>query len=247
MNPIRNGNFSSSGIVPLTTYDRSGKKPGVPFFSYIEEKNMERRLCRSVKDDVDARAVSWGHLLEGRSFNLLGTEYKLCSQETIQHPEIDYWCGSPDAEKFDAEKTVIDFKCPYTLKSFCQMVDGFAMDGIAGVREKHKDGNKYYWQIVSNAILTGAKFGELIVYAPYQSELEAIRELARNFDGEKQHRYRWIDLASDDELPFLLDGGYYKNINVMRFEIPSIDKQFLEERVIEGGKLLVERTELVTV
>lgn len=247
MNPIRNGNFTSSTIVALTSCDRSGKKPGVPFYSYIEEKNIERRLCRSIEADADARPLSWGTLLEGRVFNLLGTEYRLCSQETIQHPTFDYWCGSPDGEKFDQDKTVIDFKCPYTIKSFCQMVDAWTTGGIEGVRNLTKDGEKYYWQLVSNAVLTGAKSAELILYMPYESELEEIRELARNYDGDKQYRFRWIDLAADDELPYILDGGHYKNINIMRFEIPFMDKQFLTDRVIEAGKLLVPRPELITV
>ena len=37
------------------------------------------------------------------------------SNKTISIPTIDYWVGSPDANKFDEGKTVVDIKCPITL------------------------------------------------------------------------------------------------------------------------------------
>jgi hypothetical protein len=97
----------------------------------------------------------------------------------------------------------------------------------------------FYYQLVSNAILTDCNYAELIVYAPYKSELEIIRELARNIDVANPFKFKWISDASDDELPFLIDGGHYKNVNIMRFEVPFLDKQFLTERVLLAKEVLV--------
>lgn len=236
MSPDRLGNFTSSEIVALT---KSGKKEGslgAPALTYIEECNMERRLGRPLENEADAKPTSWGKLIESRAFELLGLEYTLCSQETLSHPTIDCWKGSPDACKEDG--TVVDIKCPITLKSFCQLVDGMS---IEAVRNIHPQGEKYYWQIVSNAILTNSKYGELIVYVPYRSELEAIKDLASSA-GESGEYTKWIYYASEDGLPFLIDGGHYKNLNIIRFEIPDSDKEFLTNRVLECKELLQEFT-----
>lgn len=240
---LRNGNFTSSEIVALTKMDRSGKNPGKPFFTYIEECNMERRLNRSLCEELSAHAVLWGKLCEKYVFDLLDTSYKMVSDETLPHPEIDCWAGSPDVRKFiDAVicDTVGDIKCPKTLKSFCQLVDAWIMDGIDGIREKHNDGDKFYWQLVSNACITGATFGELIVFAPYKSQLIEIRKAC-----EGDPNYYWLFGSSDDQLPWLPDGGYYKNINIMRFQIPQRDKDFLRQRVLDARELLVERPKLI--
>lgn len=233
-NQSRIGNPTSSEIVALTKSGK-GEMFGAAAKTYIEECNMERRLGRSISEETNSKPTSWGQLVEKRVFELLGLEYRLCSQETIGHPHFDYWFGSPDGEKFDEGKTVIDIKSPKTLKSFCQIVD---CKTIEQVRENHKDGEKYYWQLVSNAILTGAENAELIVYVPYQSELEDIRELARNADEGVMSKYYWIHNATDEELPYLIEGGHYKNLNILRFKVPQADKDFLTERVAAAGKLL---------
>jgi hypothetical protein len=242
-NELRNGNFTSSEIVALTKNGTDRKSPGKPFYTYIDECNMERRLGRSVSEETNAKPIAWGNLNEPRVFQLLGTEYSLISKETIVHPTIDYWAGSPDALKYvdGIPETVCDIKCPKTLKSFCQLVDGWARHGIDGIRYGHLQGEKYYWQLVSNAVLTGCNHAELIVYAPYKSELDAIR---KSVDGNG--KYYWIWGSSDEELPYLIDGGHYKNLNVFRFDVPFLDKQFLEKRVLEGGELLINR-QLITV
>jgi hypothetical protein len=147
--------------------------------------------------------------------------------------------------KYDADKTVVEQKCPITLKSFCQLVDPLyegktGMDAINHIRENHKDGEKYYWQMVSNACITGAKYAELIVYVPYFDELEAVRELVRNTDEGIQSQFAWINFADDRELPYLVEGAYYKNLNVIRFEVPLQDKALLRVKVEIAGKLLTK-------
>jgi hypothetical protein len=257
-NPLRVGNFTSSGIVALTSkgtrpmetleliahkkqFPKSQKKniecwPGPGALTYIAERNMERRLGRSLTQPSNARPLVWGNLLERRAFKLLDTSYVLVSQETIQHSRLKSWTGSPDGFNSDKGKTaVIDIKCPITLKSFCQFVDAWKKGGISEIREAHEDGEKYYWQLVSNACLTKCKFAELIIYMPYKSELDAIRHMAEGVPD-----CYWIMSSQDDELPWLPDGGHYKNLNVMRFEIPVEDKKLLGHYVSEASKMLVE-------
>lgn len=239
LNQGRVGSFTSSEIVALTKTGKQANGFGVAAITYIEETNYERRLGRSITDEINAKPLTWGKMVEGRVFDLLGLEYVLTSDETTQHPTIEYWAGSKDGLKNDEGKTVIDIKSPITLKSFCQLVqplyDGLeGMDAMNAIRENHSQGEKYYWQLVSNSILEDTKFAELIVYMPYESELPEIKLMA---DG-LPNAY-WIAMAQDGELPFVKDGGYYKNINVIRFEVPERDKEALTANVKKAGEMLI--------
>ncbi len=234
----RNGNFTSSEIVALTKEGKAKGTPGAPFLTYIEEKNMERRLGRSLEQESNAKPMVWGKLLENRVFNLLGLEYSLTSQETDVHPDIPFWVGSKDGLKEDEGRTVIDIKCPITLKSFCNLVDPLydgltGMDAINSIRNNHKDGDKYYWQLVSNAIINDCQWAELIVYVPYESELQEIKQSA---DG--QPNAYWITMGNDCELPYLKNDGFYNNVNIIRFEIPQQDKDLLTLKVKMAGEML---------
>jgi len=235
-NTQRIGNFTSSEIFALLSKDKSGKNFGKPALTYIEEKNMERRLGLSLNAESNAKPLSWGKFLEAAVFELLGMAYTLSSTETEVHPTIPFWAGSADLSTVDSAG---DIKCPITRKSFCQLVqplyDGLTrIDAMMKVRETHADGEKYYWQIVSNACILNKKYGELIPYMPFQSELSAIRSMA---EGNKNLYWLWS--SSEDELPFLKDDGYYRNINIIRFEIPESDKELLTEKVEAAGKLLI--------
>lgn len=261
LSPSRTGNFTSSGIVALTTQGKVKGTFGKPAFTYIEKKNKERRLGRPITKDFDAKSTSWGNLIEQRAFDLLSTDYVMCSKVTLEHPIITYWKGTPDAYKeVDNLITIVDEKCPFTLDSFCDLVDAYKEEGkvihkaltIEAVRANHKEGDTYYWQIISNACLIEAKTGlkvtkgELIIYVPYKSELEAIRDLASSA-GEGGEYTKWINFASDEQLPHLIDGGRYKNINIIEFDIPNFDKEFLKSCVLKGGELLEEIPEGVRV
>lgn len=257
-NKLRNGNFTSSEICALMKLARDGKSFGAPAFTYIEETNMERKLQRSISDETSARPLIWGKLIEARAFELLGLEYSLCSTDTLPHPTINFWSGSPDGKKVD---TVLDIKCPITLKSFCQLVDPLycGLEGIEAMNairngfidnrglthSAHKDAEKYYWQLVSNAIITGSKYAELIVYIPYQSELEDIRLMAQNVEGSQASKHYWIAMAEQDELPYIHDNGYYKNINIIRFEVPESDKEALTKNVEKAGEMLFNPDTLI--
>ena len=226
----RNGNFSSSNNWKLTTRGKDGKSFGKPALTYIQEKNLERKLGRPLQKEVSAKETSWGNLVEKRAFDLLPLDYKLESKTRYSHPIIPNWTGAPDNT---GEIFVGDIKCPFTLKSFCLAVDTF------GDIEKFKDEKpENYWQLISNAILTGKEYVEIVYYVPYLSELSIIREMAENFDGD-QNKISWINWAQDDDLPYLIEGGHYKNLNIFRFKAPQEDIEFLTESVIAANKLLV--------
>lgn len=230
MNNKRLARFTSSQIGKLMTYGKDGKSFGKPALTYIEEKQMEKKSGRFLNSETSSRPTSWGKLVEQQAFNLLGLEYKITSEDTIIHPDIPLWVGSPDGVK---EDTVFDIKCPYTLKSFFRLV---ACKTIDEVRAKCDDGELYYWQLVSNAILTDKRYAELIVYCPYKEELDDIRELASNFDGN-QNKYAWIGFGADEDLPHIIKGNHYNNLNIIRFEVSEEDKKALFNRVIESVNL----------
>lgn len=254
------GNFSSSGIVALTSVGtrpmtaeeiaehkklnpKSQKKTtrdgfGAGALTYIAEKNMERRLGRWLSNKQRSKETTWGNALEGVAFSRLGFEYELTSKTVLRHTEFDFWSGAPDGNKQD---TVIDLKCPFTLKSFCTLVDPLyngleGMDAMNAIRENHTDGEKYYWELVSNSILSWSEYAELIVFVPYKSELQEIK-LQAHGDPDAG----WIYYAEESELPYLIDGGYYKNMNIIRFQVPEEDKKLLRELVIMGGEKLIKR------
>lgn len=231
MNVLRNGNFTSSEIYRLLS-----KRKGAAD-EYVLECNMERKLGRALNSEASAKPLQWGKLLEKYvAENYLGLSYHIMLDETIPHSEIDFWVGSPDC-KNKIEGVVSDIKAPYTCKSFCQLVD---VGTIEAVRENHKDGEKFFWQIVSNAILTGSQYGELLVFMPYFSELEKVKALCE--DMEDPGEFYWINATPNSKLPFLPDGCGYKNFNRIRFEVSQQDKDTLTAVVKEAGFKLETQT-----
>ena len=72
----RYGNFSSSEIYNLMS--KTGRnfdldKPGKPFFTYVKNKQRERRLNRPISQQTNARATNWGTFVESVAFDLLGS------------------------------------------------------------------------------------------------------------------------------------------------------------------------------
>lgn len=288
---MRTGNFNSSTIVALLsngTRDmtpeelaawkkenpKSTKKTiespdvlGESAITYIHECNYERRTGESLDRDTFAKPTMWGKLCEEyfqSKEEYGGIEYTQRPDEPIVNPEHPYHTGTPDRTKFE---TVGEIKCPYTLKSFCDLVaplyEGLeGMDAMDAIRfgytdkkglphKKHPDGEKYYKQIVSNAVILDAKYkemgiderakyGELEIFMPYETELAEIQELAHNQKGGVESGYYFIAMGDTKDLPHLKDGGFYKNRNTIHFEIPQADKDALTERVLMAGKLLEE-------
>jgi hypothetical protein len=176
---------------------------------------------------------------------LLGDQYPFNSSHTIVHPTVANWAGSPDAIKEDEGRTAVDFKAPFTLKSFCQLIQPL-YDGLEGmaamdkIRDTHKDGEKFYWQLISNACITNSQWAELIVFCPYESEIPAIQHAVSMMEGADQSKYYFIYSAQKEQLPYLKDGGYYTNLNIIRFPVPQEDKDRLTELVKKASEYLIK-------
>ncbi len=231
-NIIRNGNFSSSKNYNLLKLAKDQVSFGAPALTYIKEKKYERKLKRSISTEVETRPMLWGSFLEGRIHNLIGMEYEHVNDVTLVHPKYDFWVGSPDF-KIQSKKVVSDSKCPQP-KAFCELIDNCSK-GIEAFKKEHDD---YYWQLVSNACILGSEFIELIVYMPYESELQEIRSEAENFDGLDQYKYRFIAESSKNQLAYLPDDSEYKNLNIFRFPLDKGDAILLESKVIAAGIIL---------
>lgn len=245
--------FTSSEIVALAKDGKVKGTWGAAGNTYIEEKKMEMRLGIGLDSEVEARAMTWGNIGEMVVELLLREWYDFTPTESRKHPTVPFWSGARDGLK-KGERTIAEVKCPYTRKSLCGLVnplyDGLegidAMNAIRnGYKDKtgfqhaaHKDGDKYYWQIVSNACISDCTHGELIVYMPYESELSALQSAAEKLLTEGKSEYYYIASAKPGELPYIKDGGTYSNINIIRFEIPQSDKDLLTQRVLQAGEYL---------
>lgn len=244
-NPARVGKFTSSNISALMAKAKDGSF-GKPALTYIAEVNFERKLVRALNNESNARALTWGKAVEKVAFGLLGLAYSSKNEasgddrETLTHPTIKYWVGSPDGLKHTTGgKTVYDIKCPYTLKSYCTFYD---CKTIEDVRANVDKGEDYYWQLVSNAIITGSKYAELIYFVPYKSQLELVREYVNNYDGD-QNQFAWINWATDDQLPWLPEEGYYDNFKIIRWEVTQASRDELTARVKAAGAMLYQAKE----
>ena len=226
--------------------------PGKAAITYLNQCNMERRLGRSLDNELDAKPTNWGKFIEPLLFQLLDGDYTYNSNDTLTHPEHEYWKGTPDGFKITENKTVVDAKCPFTLESFCKLAgplynDFEGMDAMNALRNgytdktglfqaAHSDAEKYYWQIVSNACIDDCTHGELIVYCPYESELSVIQTAAANSGNPSAY---FIANGSSKSLPSIPDDGFYRNINIIPFEIPENDKILLTETVKKAAMYLI--------
>lgn len=227
------GTFSSSSIADLMSNGRKAGEPGAPFYTYLKNVKYEKRAKRALNKETSGRAASWGTVIEKRAFDLIpGFVTDLISKTRYAHPTIENWTGAPDL--YNEELNLVgDIKCPYTLLQFIELVDSL----LAGtLKQTHKD---FFWQLVSNAILCNAEKAQLVVYMPYKSELDAIREFVANIeDYDLNNKSQWIYYSKDEDLPYLEEEGEFDNLNVFDVEITNEDKAALEARVKLANQLL---------
>lgn len=237
----RYGKFSSSGIHKLIKKGRGNNYFSAPALTYIEEKQIERRLGRSLSTNAYSQPIAWGHIMERVCHERLEMYYKICSTETVEHHDkelAEFWCGTPDYKIIDE---VIAEQKSYQLKNFALYTDCLLLKDVALLREKFPE---EYWQIVSNCIINGLDIGEAISFMPYRSTLEDLKERLNETDLLDEWKlgdpwkYRFITERELDDLPCIDEDGYYQEITRFRFVIPDEDKLFLEERVREAIKLL---------
>jgi hypothetical protein len=238
----RAGNFSSSNAWKLMTYTKDKKGFGAPALKYIKQVNHERRLGREIKSEIDSKPTSWGKLCEEVVFkNKLDTSYtRFTSADRLFHPTLPL-SGIPD---FVKPGIVCDCKAPHSMEVFCDKIDSLA--DLGTYKEEFPED---YWQHVSNSVLMNdngfpvSKF-EAIIFCPYQDELEEIREMASSA-GEAGEYAKWVFFATDDQLPYIIRGGVFKNLNIYEFPIFDRDAEAFKQRVGEASKLLIPFPKLV--
>lgn len=239
----RNGRATSSQIYRIAKNFKGGKflKPAM---TYIDEIKMERKLKRSLDGGADSQAIRWGNYMEHRLFQKLGLEWSMSSKDTIIHPDEKfgpYWAGTPD---LIAQKKIGEIKC-YQLKHFCQIVDVFNAHKNGDLTEEEAvdilraQEPEIYWQTVSNAMLCGINTGEMIVYAPCESEMDEIREELSDPELlDEPWKYRFIVESDNNDLAVLPNECDYDPINTFEFKIPTADKIHLTKAMIEAIKII---------
>lgn len=216
---LRFGNITSSQIHRVVGAPKTKE-------TYLKQIRYERKMKTILSKDGNARSLVWGKFCEKRVYDLLPLEYRLTSQNTLTHKEFDYWRGSPDGVTTDL---VFDIKCPYTRLSFCELAEICINENIELFKKEYPE---YYWQLVSNAILTNKKLAELVVYLPNQSELVDIREMAMHCDDlELITKIYWIANGIDEDIPHQPNESDYKNLYQFKFEVLESEKEFLTEKI----------------
>jgi len=248
---IRIGNITSSEIVSLVSNGRTKDSFGAPFYTYVDECIMERFFKHKLELESDVKAFSWGKLCEIIVHDKLPLSYIMQSEITYPHPEIQEWCGTPDGQVIinDCCDTITDIKCPLTRKAFYNLIkfiydfDGLTVtkkesfngdEVIQQIRKQSKEGEKYYWQLVSNSIILNSKYAELIIFMPYLEELAEIKAYNTTLDNP----YWKVEYAKEGELPYVYKESGIDSVNIIRFEVPQADKDFLTERVLAAIELI---------
>jgi hypothetical protein len=237
-NSLRAAHFTSSMVYKLIKLDTKGNFQA-PGKTYVEEKQIEKRIGSCLDGGAHTQTLAWGNFMELMVYSVLGVQYQISSKETTLHPIFgDFWSGSKDLftvnTKTGVVESIAEIKC-YQKKNFALYTDCILKKDIEIFKA---DFPKEYWQIVSNAILENVEIGEAITYMPYVSEAEEIKKMADDYDGEDQWKYKFIVNLPVEDLPFIPDGGYYKNINKFAFIIPEEDKELLTSRVLQAAQIL---------
>lgn len=229
--------FTSSEIHRLMSDGRKKGEPGLPYHSFINEKRWEAEMGRPLDTSDGGKATAWGLVCERYVLeHLLGMEYVPMMDEAIIHPVIPLWSGKPDAMN-TATQAVVELKCPFTLTSFCGLAEPIkrglsGIDAMRYIRDNHKDGEKYYWQCVSNCILTGAECVEFMFFMPTEAHLDDIRHTVQQFPLDMQYKFYWLENAHNSDLPYLIKESKYESMYKITFVPPEEDIKALTGRVL---------------
>ena len=236
LSSLRTGNFTSSNNYKLCASLKNGE-PSDAFYTYVKEKMFERKLGRSLEMGAHSNSMTWGSFLEPRVFENLPTDYKMIHKETFVHPDYSFLVGTPD---FVIEGIKVSgLKC-FEPKNFASYVTALLTKDTEKIKKEHP---KEYWQIVSNSCILKLPKGEAIVYMPYESEIDELRELANDPEyyeplGLQGWQVRYIQEKDINELALLPNDSSFLNFNIFEFEVPTEDKTFLEERAIKANNLI---------
>ena len=252
----RIGRFTSSvigdlvkfGSVPMTPEElrefkkenpKSGKKNKAAGFSdsgktLIKKVFAERIMGRSLSTEINTRDTLWGRLMENLIAEVLDVEYEISTTSTVLHRKYgNFWSGTPDA--FVERILAAEFKC-FKPKNYFALSQALRSKDVLRVRPEFP---KEYWQVVSNSIIMGVPYAELVSFMPYKSELKRIIKIVANTDFLKNNKLRegdflWFNESNIETMAYLPDSSDYPNINRFKFEVPQEDKIFLTKRVLEA-------------
>lgn len=236
LSKLRDGNFTSSNSFRLCASLKSGE-PSEAFFTYVKEKMFERKLGRSLEMGAHSNSMVWGSFLEKRVFDNLPNNYEMVHKETFIHPKYNFLVGTPDFIVKGVKD--VELKC-FEPKNFASYVSALLTEDLEFIKKEHP---KEYWQIVQNSCILDVKKGEAIVYMPYESEMEEIRDLANDESyyaelGLSPWQVRFIQEKANSDLAVLPNDSKFKNLNIFEFEVPESDKEFLINRAIKGNNLI---------
>lgn len=247
----RAGNFSSSNIYRLCTdgsrpmtpeekqefVDAGGDKRkkntwdyGASFYSYVKEKKREILAGRQVDNESKANASDWGNMCEAIVHEMLPISYQLVNNDRYKHPDLP-WTGAPD--EIAGELLVGDIKSPFTLTSFLDVYEVLSYEDMADALKNVKP--EWYWQLISNSILTERPWCELILFMPKKS---MIKELI--FEHSERSGY-WFHNKSEKSLPWTAEDSDIPALSRIPFIAPNEDIEFLTDRVRAATKLLKEQ------
>lgn len=237
-NPLRAGNFTSSSVHKLIKTGAGGKGFSTTGLTYIEEKRIERKMGITLKQDVYSRTMAWGHLIEKWVHEKhLTTAYSSVGTETISHPTIPFWKGSPD---FKCESKQIVAECKgYERKKFAEYAEVISRQDTEIMKIVCPE---EYWQLVSNAAILEYDKIQPILCMPFKSELSTLQEFVDNLDTPNQWMFKYVSDAvlngNYSSLPYLPDGCEYKNLYTCILDAPKADVDFLTERILQAEKLI---------
>ena len=231
---LRAGRFTSSQMFRLMGTPAVRK-------TYIQETQTELKLGKSLSTEFWSKATSWGTLMEVLAFNEMPMEWDICSNDTLLHPILgDFWSGTPDLK---AVGKVAEIK-GYEYKKYCAMTDVIMSKDIQELKNLNK--GKEYWQIVSNAAITGVTIGAAVSFMPFEKDFEMVKHFLGQLDGTKSHELElheecsWIMFKEIKDVCLFPDEGYYNNLNVFEFDIPQEDIEAITNQVKECSKYLLD-------
>jgi len=236
-NKARIGNFTNSKIYHLCGGENVNN-PTAPFYTYVEEKIFERKLKRSLDTGAYSQAMAWGSFLEKRLNDSDALEgYQMQHKTTTVHHKHLFWAGSVDF--LVPRIKIAELKC-FQPKKFAAYVSALLTNDTEIIK---KDFPAEYWQMVGNACIHKVPKMEAIVYMPYESEMDEIRESVEDPEylsaiGMQSWQVRFIAEKPNSELAVLPNDSEFVNLNRFEFEVPIKDIMFLTKRVIKAGKLL---------
>ena len=228
-NEQRHGRITSSKAYLVAAMPRSKNEIFTKgALTYFQQKRSEKRIKRTLGTMSHSQSLTWGLFMEMIVFDLLGVNYVINSQDTTIHPDpefSDFWSGSCDLLAKNIK--VGEIKC-FGLEKGLALKDCIMQKNVQLFKTEFKE---IYWQIVSICILEEVSVGEIIAYNPYYNEMPAIKDIASNYEGKDEWKYRFIVEKDIMELPCIPEDGYYDNVTCFEFEIPQEDIDHLNERV----------------